>query len=112
MIFKTDDDLIDEKSFRKKMLIYSINWMTLPKPKKGPNPFEMLVQGLFDKAKENTDAKYEDTLEDTVFSFKKKFFETHWVKNMMLVFRYSHPQQGLSISGLNSLYFSGLSTLA
>ena len=79
MIFKTDDDLIDEKSFRKKMLIYSINWMTLPKPKKGPNPFEMLVQGLFDKAKENTDAKYEDTLEDTVFSFKKKFFETHLI---------------------------------
>ncbi len=53
--------------------------MTLPKPKRGPNPFEMLVQGLFDKADENKDAKFEDTLADTAFTFKKKFFETHMV---------------------------------
>ena len=79
IVIKTDDDLIDEKSFRKKLLTYSINWMTLPKPKRGPNPFEMLVQGLFDKADENKDAKFEDTLADTAFTFKKKFFETHMI---------------------------------
>lgn len=80
MTFKTDTDLVDEKSFRTKMLSYGIMWMSLPKPKKGPNPFEMLANELLKKGKENPSIKYEDVLVDTVYVFKKEFYE----RNMIL----------------------------
>jgi hypothetical protein len=80
MTFKTDTDLVDEKSFRTKMLSYNVMWMSLPKPKKGPNPFEMLANELLKKGKENQITKYEDVLIDTVYVFKKEFYE----RNMIL----------------------------
>jgi hypothetical protein len=79
MTFKTDQDLVDERAFRTKMLSYGIMWMTLPKPKKGPNPFEMLANGLLDKGKSNEAVTYEDAIADARYSVLKKFFEIHMV---------------------------------
>ena len=71
------EDMKDEKSFRVKLLRYGIYWMTLPKPKSGPSPFEMLMATLVRKAVENEKMKFEDTLGEEKYNFLKKFFESH-----------------------------------
>jgi hypothetical protein len=72
-------DLIDEKSFRTRMMDYGIFWMTLPKPKKGPPPFEMLMAALIANSKPSEKVKYEDTLADVRYSVLKEFFEKYMV---------------------------------
>ena len=42
----TPEDMKDEKSFRTRLLRYRIFWMTLPKSKRGPSPFELLMKGI------------------------------------------------------------------
>ena len=71
------EDMKDEKSFRVKLLRYGIYWMTLPKPKSGPSPFEMLMATLVRKAVENEKMKFKDTLDEEKYNFLKKFFESH-----------------------------------
>ena len=71
------EDMKDEKSFRVKLLRYGIYWMTLPKPKSGPSPFEMLMATLVRKAVENASMKFKDTLDEEKYNFLKKFFESH-----------------------------------
>jgi hypothetical protein len=72
-------DLVDEKSFRTRMMHYGIFWMTLPKPKKGPPPFEMLMSALIASSKPSEKVKYEDTLADVRYSVLKEFFEKYMV---------------------------------
>jgi len=67
----------DEKSFRVKLLKYGIYWVTLPRPRSGPSPFEMLMSALVKKAVENDNMKFEDSVEEQKYSFLKKFFESH-----------------------------------
>jgi hypothetical protein len=71
------EDMKDEKSFRVKLLRYGIYWMTLPRPKTGASPFEMLMSTLVRKAVENEKMKFEDTLGEEKYNFLKKFFESH-----------------------------------
>ena len=52
-------------------------WLTLPKPRKGPSPFELLMKTIVDKAVESTDHQYKDTVEEERYSVLKDFFESH-----------------------------------
>ena len=58
----TPEDMKDEKSWRTKLLRYGIYWMTLPRPKSGPPPFELLLREIVTQAVENDKMKFEDTL--------------------------------------------------
>tara|TARA_R110000787_G_scaffold133719_1_gene246147 strand:+ start:4335 stop:5915 length:1581 start_codon:yes stop_codon:yes gene_type:complete len=71
------EDMKDEKSFRVKLLRHRIFWMTLPKSRKGPDPFELLMKGIVEKAEENKEHTYEDTLEEERYQALKDFFESH-----------------------------------
>jgi hypothetical protein len=71
------EDMKDEKSFRVRLLRYGIYWITLPKPRSGPSPFEMLMSTIVKKAVENEKMKFEDTLGEEKYNFLKKFFESH-----------------------------------
>jgi len=73
----TPSDMKDEKSFRVKLLQYKLFWMTLPKPRKGPSPFELLMKGVVEKSQENKDHLYEDTVEEERYRVLKDFFESH-----------------------------------
>tara|TARA_R110000764_G_scaffold145900_2_gene233681 strand:+ start:542 stop:2125 length:1584 start_codon:yes stop_codon:yes gene_type:complete len=76
-VMVTPEDMKDEKSFRVKLLRHRLYWMTLPKPSKGPSPFELLMKGLVEKAIENKEHTYEDTLEEERYKVLKDFFESH-----------------------------------
>jgi len=71
------EDMKDEKSWRVKLLKYGIFWMTLPRPRSGPSPFEMLMSTIVKKAVENEQMKFEDNIGEQRYSFLKKFFENH-----------------------------------
>jgi len=71
------EDMKDEKSFRVKLLRYGIYWITLPRPRTGPSPFEMLMSTIVRQAVENEKMKFEDTLGEEKYNFLKKFFESH-----------------------------------
>jgi hypothetical protein len=76
-IIITPEDMKDEKSFRIKLLRHRIYWLTLPKPRKGPSPFELLMKGIVDKSQESKEHAYTDTLEEERYSVLKDFFESH-----------------------------------
>ncbi len=76
-VMVTPEDMKDEKSFRVKLLRHRLYWMTLPKPPKGPSPFELLMKGIVEKAEENKEHMYEDTLEEERYKVLKDFFESH-----------------------------------
>ena len=76
-VIVTPEDMKDEKSFRVKLLKHRLYWMTLPKPPKGPSPFELLMKGIVEKAEENKEHTYEDTLEEERYKVLKDFFESH-----------------------------------
>lgn len=76
-IIVTPEDMKDEKSWRTKLLRYGIYWMTLPKPKSGPPPFELMLREIVTQAVENNQMKFEDTLGEEKYTFLKKFFESH-----------------------------------
>ena len=71
------EDMKDEKAFRVKLLRYRVYWLTLPKPRKGPSAFEMLMKSIVEKAVESTDHQYSDTVEEERYSVLKDFFESH-----------------------------------
>jgi hypothetical protein len=73
----TPEDMKDEKSWRVKLLKYKIFWRTLPKPKTGPSPFEMLLYELVQRAEEDTNLKFEDTMAEEKYRILKGFFEDH-----------------------------------
>ena len=73
----TPEDMKDEKSWRTRLLRYGIYWMSLPRPKSGPPPFELLLREIVVRAQENVQMKYEDTLEEEKYTFLKDFFENH-----------------------------------
>jgi hypothetical protein len=73
----TPDDMKDEKSWRVKLLRYRVFWLTLPKTRKGPPLFELLMKAIVEKSVESTDHKYEDSLEEERYEVLKKFFESH-----------------------------------
>ena len=73
----TPDDMKDEKSWRVKLLRYRVFWLTLPKTRKGPPMFELLMKAIVEKSVESTDHKYEDSLEEERYEVLKKFFESH-----------------------------------
>jgi len=70
------EDTKDEKSWRVCLAKYRIFWLTLPRPKKGPSPFELLMKHLLESAVENTAFKYEDTVEEEKYNTLKIFFES------------------------------------
>lgn len=74
-IVVTPEDMKDEKCWRVKFLKYGIYWMTLPKPKRGPAPFELLLKEITVRAKENKNMQFEETLEDARYKGLKDFFE-------------------------------------
>ena len=67
----------DEKTFRTRLLRYRVFWMTLPKSKKGPSPFELLMKGIVERSVEDSQHKFEDTLEEEKYNTLKRFFESH-----------------------------------
>ena len=71
------EDMKDEKTFRTRLLRYRIFWMTLPKSKKGPSPFELLMKGIVERSVEDSQHKFEDTVEEEKYNTLKKFFESH-----------------------------------
>ena len=73
----TPEDMKDEKSWRVKLLRYRIYWLTLPKPRKGPSPFELLMKGIVEKSVESVEHAYVDTLEEERYLILKDFFESH-----------------------------------
>mgnify|MGYP005684786611 FL=1 len=60
----TPEDMKDEKSFRVKLLRHRVYWLTLPKPRKGPSPFELLMKSIVEKSTESTDHKFADTMDE------------------------------------------------
>ena len=73
----TPDDMKDEKSWRVKLLRYRVYWLTLPKPRKGPSQFEMLMKAIVEKSVESQDHRYADSVEEERYEILKKFFESH-----------------------------------
>jgi hypothetical protein len=73
----TPEDMKDEKSFRVKLLRHRVYWLTLPKPRKGPSPFELLMKSIVEKAVESTDHKFADTIDEERYTVLKDFFESH-----------------------------------
>ena len=73
----TPEDMKDEKSFRVRLLRHRVYWLTLPKPRKGPSPFELLMKNIVEKAQESMDHLYTDTVEEERYSVLKDFFESH-----------------------------------
>lgn len=73
----TPEDMKDEKSFRVKLLRHRVYWLTLPKPRKGPSPFELLMKSIVERAEESVEHTYADTLEEERYSVLKDFFESH-----------------------------------
>jgi len=71
------EDMVDEKSWKKKLLNYKIYWMNLPRPRSGPNPFELMMRSLVEMASENTSMLFEDTVEEQQYKILKEFFENH-----------------------------------
>ena len=69
------EDMRDEKCWRIKLLKYGLYWMTLPKQRKGPPLFELMLQELTKRAIENEQAKYTDTIEEEKYDVLKAFFE-------------------------------------
>ena len=73
----TPDDMKDEKSWRVKLLRYRVFWLTLPKNKKGPSLFELLMKAIVEKSVENTEHRFTDSVEEERYEILKKFFESH-----------------------------------
>jgi len=73
----TPEDMKDEKSFRVRLLRHRVYWLTLPKQRKGPDPFELLMKSIVEKAIESTDHSYKDTVEEERYMVLKDFFESH-----------------------------------
>jgi hypothetical protein len=71
------EDMADEKAWRKRLLNYKIYWKTLPKPRKGPSPFEMLMSHIVMNAVEDNESKWLDVLNEQQYDILKKFFEDH-----------------------------------
>ena len=73
-IIISPEDMKDEKSFRVKLLRYGIYWITLPRPRSLPSPFEMLMSTIVKTAVENERMKFEDTgMKRNIIFFKKVF---------------------------------------
>ena len=47
----TPEDMKDEKSFRVRLLRNRVYWLTLPKARKGPDPFELLMKNIVEKSR-------------------------------------------------------------
>ena len=71
------EDMKDEKAWRVKLLRHKVYWLTLPKPRKGPSPFELLMKSIVERAQESTDHQYMDTVEEERYTVLKDFFESH-----------------------------------
>jgi len=69
------EDMKDEKSWRTKLLRYGIFWLSLPKTRAGPAPFELLLKELTARAIENEKMKFTDTIEEEKYNTLKSFFE-------------------------------------
>ena len=69
------EDMKDEKSWRTKLLKYGIFWLSLPKPRAGPAPFELLLKELTARAIENEKMKFTDTIDEEKYNTLKSFFE-------------------------------------
>lgn len=70
------EDIVDQKAWRRCLAKHKIYWVTLPRPRKGPDPFELLMRHLIESATENQSFKYEDTLEEEQYQTLKDFFES------------------------------------
>lgn len=73
----TPEDMKNEVSFRVRLLNYKLFWVTLPKTKKGPPLFELLMRNIVDKAEEDEELKWADTLDEEQRNILKAFFESH-----------------------------------
>jgi len=69
------EDMKDEKSWRTKLLKYGIFWLSLPKTRAGPAPFELLLKELTARAIENEKMKFTDTIDEEKYNTLKSFFE-------------------------------------
>jgi len=72
------EDMKDEKTWRTKLIKHKIFWRTLPKSKKGPPLFELLMEALVNKAEESKDFNNKDTREEIRHVALKDFFEKTW----------------------------------
>ena len=71
------EDMKDEKAWRVRLLRHKVYWLTLPKPRKGPSIFELLMKSIVEKAEESADHQYMDNVEEERYSVLKDFFESH-----------------------------------
>ena len=69
------EDMKDEKSWRTKLLKYGIFWLSLPKTRAGPAPFELLLKEITARAIENEKMKFTDTVDEEKYNTLKSFFE-------------------------------------
>ena len=69
------EDMKDEKSWRTKLLRYGIFWLSLPKTRAGPAPFELLLKEITARAIENEKMKFTDTIDEEKYNTLKSFFE-------------------------------------
>jgi hypothetical protein len=92
----------DEKTWRTKLLKYKIFWRTLPKTKKGPPLFELLMEALVNKAEESKDLNTKDTQEEIRYIALKDFFEKTWEQD-----DFSKLQSGYTVrkKGSGMVYF-------
>jgi hypothetical protein len=96
------EDMKDEKTWRTKLLKYKIFWRTLPKTKKGPPLFELLMEALVNKAEESKDLNTKDTQEEIRYIALKDFFEKTWEQD-----DFSKLQSGYTVrkKGSGMVYF-------
>ena len=73
----TPEDIKDQKSFKVRLAYEQIYWMELKPSRKGPNPFDLLMQRLVESAVEDKRHLYQDTVEEKKYGLLKDFFEAH-----------------------------------
>ena len=69
------EDMITELAFRAKLMKYGIFWMRLPKVRKGPPLYDLLMKELVSRASSNVNFEFEETLADERYKTLKDFFE-------------------------------------
>jgi len=69
------EDMVTELAWRTKLLKHGIYWMKLPKVRKGPPLYDLLMKELVTRAISNVNFEFEETLADERYKTLKDFFE-------------------------------------
>lgn len=77
-IVTSPTDMDSESAWRRRLMKYKIYWITLPKSKKGPAPFELLMSGIVSRANEHKDLAQAEVNHEVKMAALRDFFDKNW----------------------------------